>query len=117
MLDVPAITLRAVGLALAMSVAVACGGGDKDAAPANSEPAPEVDVAASATAGPIAPSEAATLTSDDGRVGLVLPAGALPAGVSTSEVTIAAVPVGELFASDDVRVLAAYELRPDGIQL
>ncbi len=115
MLDARALAFRFISLAFVILLAAACRGGGDDLESTDSTPA--ANAASDSTAEAATPSEAATLTSTDGRAELLLPVGALPDGVSISDVAIVAVPTDDLFASDDVLVLAAYELQPERLQL
>lgn len=55
-----------------------------------------------------------TVISDDGAARLEIPAGALPEGVSLSDVTVTAIDRGDVEPDD---AIVGYELKPDGLQL
>jgi hypothetical protein len=91
-------------LLLVISAAgTACGGGDDE---------PEATATPAASATP----EATIVTSDDGKLSLSIPSGAMPEG---TEVTITAVPQESLPAelSQLVGSAGGYELQPDGLTL
>lgn len=91
--------LALASVALLTALAVACGGGgDGDDAGAE-------------------PFDGVVVESSDGLASLAIPTGALPEGVSTSEITIESIVVDDAQSSEGVVTIAAYELLPDGLEL
>lgn len=59
-----------------------------------------------------------TVSSEDGSASLIVPASALPSGVSPEDISVSAVPMSELGVDDEGEGrVAAFALEPDGLQL
>lgn len=119
---VPLARRRATLLAsVGMILALACSSSPEPTTPestsvdrATAEPTTSAG-ATSTTGSP--DSAAAAVESDDGLVSLSIPAGALPEGVSASEISIEPIALDGFEASEGVEVMAAYKLLPDGLRL
>lgn len=59
----------------------------------------------------------ATVKSADGAALLLIPDGALPDGVSASDISIVPIGFGDAAGADEAQTVAAYELLPDGLEL
>lgn len=113
--------LPAPGLALAALLLFAnCGDPQSEpAAPPQPTPIPDVVAAASAAATSTAPvaDTASRIDADDGSAELQIQPGALPAEFDISGIDIARVePTEDELLFDDGPPIAAYELRPAGLQ-
>ena len=109
--------LTTSALALAVLLVASCGGTSAD-------PTPTLAPADTATALPTntqpptetpEPNAETSIASKDGMAKLFIPAGALPEGMSASDIRL--VPVRGSIPEGDLQVLVAYELTPDGLQL
>lgn len=109
--------LTTSALALAVLLVASCGGTSAD-------PTPTLAPADTATALPTntqpptetpEPNAETSIASKDGMAKLFIPAGALPEGMSASDIRL--VLVRGSIPEGDLQVLVAYELTPDGLQL
>ena len=132
------VSRTAVLLLLAAALTVGACGGDDDSPPdstltpqATSTSQPEPSGTSAPVSTPIGASNAQpiSVTSADGRASVDVPAGALPAGARSSELTVSDVTEREAsriaaslaeagieVADDDFELVVAYELGPDGLQ-
>jgi hypothetical protein len=112
-----------VPASLLAALAVACSsGGDGEPAATGSPAATASPAPAAATASPTPEptaqsSEAMSVAAADGTATLMIPEGALPPGVDASDIQIVPIPLDDFETSENVVVLAAYKLTPDGLQL
>ena len=111
---------RLAALTIALALLSACGGSDTsdDAAVAQNVPEAGADAGEAAEPGPDQSPivEALEVSSLDGAAVLTIPAGALPAGVGPDDVSIADITADAAALTEGVTLLAAYELRPSGLQ-
>lgn len=104
--------LTASAITFAASVTIACGGGtaappeDSDASPTATRTAATSDV-----------EQSPSIVSSDGLVELSVPDGALPDGITITDLSIRPVPQDDIPTTGGVAAVAAYELLPNGLQL
>lgn len=102
-------------------VASACGGGGDDAATegvaATSTVAASASVAATSSVAASETATASVITASDGNASLLVPSGALPAGVEPGDLKVERVPNDSAVRSEGGEVLGTYELQPDGLEL
>ena len=117
---------RLAALTIVLALLSACGGGDDGGDAALAQVIAETGAEAGADAGegevaepgpdqsPIV--EALEVSSLDGAAVLTIPAGALPAGVGPDDVSITDITAEAAALTEGATLLAAYELRPSGLQ-
>ncbi len=115
---------RLAALTITLALLSACGGSDDSDDAAVAQNVPEAGADADAGEGEAAEPgpdqspivEALEVSSADGAAVLTIPAGALPAGVGPDDVSITDITADAAALTEGVPLLAAYELRPSGLQ-